>query len=168
MPIRDEFPNKQLLQMNKITPWFVDICNYIIASKFPPEASRLYKEKLESDAKYYIWDDPYLWKLCNDQVIRRCIPGFDIKLVLHICHSASEGGHYGSTRIAWKFGVLKALISDQGSNFCNRVMSSLLDKYGVVYQIATAYHPQINGQAEVFNREIKKILQKMFNPNQKD
>ncbi|RDY00687.1 hypothetical protein CR513_16106, partial [Mucuna pruriens] len=31
------------------------------------------KEKLKSDAKYYIWDDPYLWRLCNEQVIRRCI-----------------------------------------------------------------------------------------------
>ncbi|RDX84773.1 putative mitochondrial protein, partial [Mucuna pruriens] len=55
------------------------------------------------------------------------------------------------------FGVPKALISDQGSHFCNRVMSSLLHKYGVT-----------NGQAEVFNREIKKTLQKITNPNRKD
>ncbi|RDY08450.1 hypothetical protein CR513_07322, partial [Mucuna pruriens] len=47
-------------------------------------------------------------------------------------------------------------------------MSSLLEKYGVVHRIATAYHPQKNGQAEVFNREIKKILQKLINPNRKD
>ncbi|RDY10471.1 Pro-Pol polyprotein, partial [Mucuna pruriens] len=47
-----------------------------------------------------------------------------------------------------KFGVPKALISDQGSHFCNRAMSSLLEKYGVVHRIATAYHPQTNGQAE--------------------
>ncbi|RDY08763.1 gag-pol, partial [Mucuna pruriens] len=59
-----------------------------------------------------------------------------------------------------KFGVLKALISDQGSHFCNRAMSSLLEKYGVVHRIATTYQPQTNGQAKVFNREIKKILQK--------
>ncbi|RDY00166.1 Gag-Pol polyprotein, partial [Mucuna pruriens] len=67
-----------------------------------------------------------------------------------------------------RFGVPKALISDQGSHFCNRAMSSLLEKYGVVHRIATAYHPQTNGQAEVFNREIKKILQKLTNPNRKD
>ncbi|RDX76663.1 hypothetical protein CR513_43322, partial [Mucuna pruriens] len=29
-----------------------------------------------------------------------------------------------------KFGVPKALINDQGTHFCNRVMSSLLEKYG--------------------------------------
>ncbi|RDX65801.1 Gag-Pol polyprotein, partial [Mucuna pruriens] len=57
---------------------------------------------------------------------------------------------------------------DQGSHFCNRAMSSLLDKYGVVHLIATAYHPQTNSQAEVFNREIKKILQNMANPSWKD
>ncbi|RDX96578.1 Gag-Pol polyprotein, partial [Mucuna pruriens] len=63
-----------------------------------------------------------------------------------------------------RFGVPKALISDQGSHFYNRAMASLLQKYGVAYIIATAYHPQTNGQVEVFNREIKKTLQKMTNP----
>ncbi|RDY07572.1 pol, partial [Mucuna pruriens] len=67
-----------------------------------------------------------------------------------------------------KFGVPKALISDQGSHFCNRAMASLLQKYGVAHRIATAYHPKTNGQAEVFNREIKKTLQKMTNPSRKD
>ncbi|RDX70534.1 pol, partial [Mucuna pruriens] len=47
-------------------------------------------------------------------------------------------------------------------------MASLLQKYGVAHRIATAYHPQTNGQAEVFNREIKHTLQKMTNPNRKD
>ncbi|RDY14423.1 hypothetical protein CR513_00532, partial [Mucuna pruriens] len=34
-------------------------------------ASKAVKERLESDAKYYILDDPYLWRLCNDQVTNR-------------------------------------------------------------------------------------------------
>ncbi|RDX92237.1 pol, partial [Mucuna pruriens] len=72
------------------------------------------------------------------------------------------------SNILCRFGVPKALISDQGSHFYNRSMSSLLHKYGVVHRIATAYHPQTNGQAEVFNRKIKKTLQKMTNPNRKD
>ncbi|RDX71402.1 gag-pol, partial [Mucuna pruriens] len=67
-----------------------------------------------------------------------------------------------------KFGVSKALISDQGSHFCNRALASLLQKYGVTHRIAIAYHPQTNGQAEVFNREIKKTLQKMTNPSRRD
>ncbi|RDY11036.1 pol, partial [Mucuna pruriens] len=46
------------------------------------------------------------------------------------------------SNIFYRFGVPKALISDQGSHFYNRAMSSLLDKYGVVYRIATTFHPR--------------------------
>ncbi|RDX97133.1 Retrovirus-related Pol polyprotein from transposon 17.6, partial [Mucuna pruriens] len=74
MPIRDEFPDEQLLHIKSATPWFADICNYVATSYLPPEESRHYKEKIRSDAKHYIWDDPYLWRLCSDKVIRRCIP----------------------------------------------------------------------------------------------
>ncbi|RDX89336.1 pol, partial [Mucuna pruriens] len=72
------------------------------------------------------------------------------------------------SNIFCQFGVPKVLISDQGSHFYNRAMASLLQKYGVMHRIATAYHSQTNGQVEVFNREIKKTLQKMTNPNRKD
>ncbi|RDY07271.1 pol, partial [Mucuna pruriens] len=235
MPIRDEFPDEQLLHITTPTPWFVDIYNFVAASHFQPEAYRLYKERPQNDAKYYIWDDPYLWRRCNDQVIRRCIPDTEINSVLQFCHIAPRGSHYGSTQMTKKvldckkcqkvgvaisrrhempeqpilfyeifdvwgidfmgpflvsngysyillaidyvsrwveaiatktndakvvvdflksnifcrFGVPKELISDQGSHFCNRAMSSLLHQYGVVHRIATAYHPQTNGQAEL-------------------
>lgn len=43
-----------------------------------------------------------------------------------------------------------------------------MKKYGVIHKVATAYHPQTNGQAEVSNREIKRILEKMVGPNRKD
>ncbi|RDX81780.1 Retrovirus-related Pol polyprotein, partial [Mucuna pruriens] len=78
MPIRDEFLDEQLLHITTPTPWFADICYFVATSHFPSEASRLYKERLQNDAKYYIWDDPYLWRLCNDQVIRKCIPDTEI------------------------------------------------------------------------------------------
>ncbi|RDX84432.1 hypothetical protein CR513_34507, partial [Mucuna pruriens] len=100
MPIQDDFLDEQLLHMDTSTPWFADICNFIVASQFPLEASRLYKEKIKSDPKYYIWDDPYLWKRDSDQVIRRCIPDSKISSVLHFCHATAEGGHHGSTRTA--------------------------------------------------------------------
>lgn len=41
-------------------------------------------------------------------------------------------------------------------------------KYGVHHKIAAAYHPQTNGQAEVCNREVKRILEKVVNPSRKD
>ncbi|RDX66127.1 Retrovirus-related Pol polyprotein from transposon 17.6, partial [Mucuna pruriens] len=83
LPIRDEFPDEQLLHIKTAT------------SQFPPEASRSYKEKIRSEAKYYVWDDPYLWRLCSDKIIRRCIPDTEI-------NSAPRGGHYRSSRTARK------------------------------------------------------------------
>ncbi|XP_073017763.1 uncharacterized protein [Primulina eburnea] len=38
----------------------------------------------------------------------------------------------------------------------------------VKHKVALAYHPQSNGQAEISNREIKQILEKTVNTNQKD
>ena len=44
----------------------------------------------------------------------------------------------------------------------------MLKKYGVTHKVSTAYHPQINGQAELATREIKHILEKTVNPNRND
>ncbi|RDY10502.1 Retrovirus-related Pol polyprotein from transposon 17.6, partial [Mucuna pruriens] len=101
LPIRDEFPDEQLLHIKSATPWFANICNYVATSQLPPDASLPYKEKLQSDAKYYIWDDPYRWRLCSDKVICRCIPEIEIISILQFCHSTPRG-HYGSTRTARK------------------------------------------------------------------
>ncbi|RDX65066.1 Retrovirus-related Pol polyprotein, partial [Mucuna pruriens] len=102
VPIRDEFPDEKLLHITSATPWFADICNYVATSRFPPEASPAYKDKIRSNAKYYIWDDPYLWRLCSDKIIRRCIPDTETNSILQFCHSAPGGGHYGSSRTARK------------------------------------------------------------------
>nr|KYP49022.1 Retrovirus-related Pol polyprotein from transposon 17.6 [Cajanus cajan] len=85
LPIQDNFPDENLLIISSVsvstTPWFANIVNFLIASVFPPLASRAQIDKIMSDAKHYIWDGPYLWKLCSDQVIRRCIPDHEIDSV---------------------------------------------------------------------------------------
>ena len=67
-----------------------------------------------------------------------------------------------------RFGTPRAIISDQGTHFCNRQFASLLQKYGVTHKVATAYHPQSSGQVELSNREIKRILEKTVCPSRKD
>ena len=57
------------------------------------------------------------------------------------------------------FGMPRALISDQGSHFCNRPVGALLAKYGITHKVSMGYHPQTNGQAELANREVKHILE---------
>lgn len=59
-----------------------------------------------------------------------------------------------------RFGIPRALISDRGTHFCNRIVEALLRKYHVTHKVSTAYHPQTNGQAEVSNWEIKSIIEK--------
>ncbi|RDX96198.1 Retrovirus-related Pol polyprotein from transposon 17.6, partial [Mucuna pruriens] len=51
MPIKDNFLYEQLLHITMPPPWFVDICNLVAASQFPPKASWLYRERLQNDAK---------------------------------------------------------------------------------------------------------------------
>ncbi|CAN6685950.1 unnamed protein product [Malus baccata var. baccata] len=72
------------------------------------------------------------------------------------------------TNIFARFGMPRVLISDGGSHFCNRTIEALLKIYGVTHKVATPYHPQTSGQAEVANREIKQILEKTVGPNRKD
>ena len=102
-PIQDDFPDESLLTLSSFpSPWFVNIVNYLVASIFPPLASKAQCDKLKSDAKYYIWNDPYLWKMCSDQVTKRCILNHEIDSVLQFCHSSAFGGHLGTQRITRK------------------------------------------------------------------
>ncbi|XP_023752560.1 uncharacterized protein LOC111900921 [Lactuca sativa] len=57
-----------------------------------------------------------------------------------------------------RFGVPRALISDRGTHFCNKMMEALLKKYNMTHHVSTTYHPQMNGQVEVSNRVVKIIL----------
>ena len=43
-----------------------------------------------------------------------------------------------------------------------------MSKYGIRHVMGLDYHPQSNGQAEISNREIKKILEKTVNSSRKD
>ncbi|CAM8908572.1 unnamed protein product [Rhodiola kirilowii] len=84
------------------------------------------------------------------------------------CNDAKTVVEFLRTNIFCRYGVPKAIISDQGSNFCNRVMATTLRHYHVHHRTSTAYQPQTNGQAEISNREIKGILEKMVKPTRTD
>jgi hypothetical protein len=43
-----------------------------------------------------------------------------------------------------------------------------MKKYFITHKVATPYHPQMSGQVEVSNHEIKHILEKIVNPSRKD
>ena len=43
-----------------------------------------------------------------------------------------------------------------------------MSRYGIKHIMSLAYHPQTNGQAEISNREIKRILEKTVSSSRKD
>ncbi|XP_057990600.1 uncharacterized protein LOC131172982 [Hevea brasiliensis] len=152
------------------------------------------KDKIKSDAKYYVWDEPYLWMYGVDQVIKRCVSQSEYNSILTSCHSYESGDHFGPKRIASKWvkakttrtddakvvvdfmqshilnrhRILRALISDRGTHFCNRTVEALLKKYHVTHKVSTAYHPQTSGKAKMSNREIKSIIENTVNTNRND
>jgi len=67
-----------------------------------------------------------------------------------------------------RFGTPRVLISDGGAHFCNTQLAKALDHYGVKHKVALSYHPQTNGQAEVSNREVRRILEKTVSASRKD
>ncbi|XP_071928236.1 uncharacterized protein [Coffea arabica] len=249
----------------------LNIVNFLVTDKFPTGWPKAKRDKLRSDAKFYIWDDPYLWKRGADQIIRRCVSEVEFQSILAYCHSFACGGHFGPKRTARKvlesgfywptlfkdaysfcklcdkcqrvgnisrrgqmtqtpmifveifdvwgidfmgpfpsscgflyillavdyvskwvepkatrtndskvvaefvksnifvrFGMPRAIVSDRGTHFCNKMIAAMFRRYGVLHKVSTSYHPQTNGQAEVSNREIKSILEKMVRPDRKD
>ncbi|CAL5410013.1 unnamed protein product [Camellia sinensis] len=67
--------------------------------------------------------------------------------------------------IITRFGISRALISDNGSQFDCRVYRELCSKYGIRPYFSTPAYPQSNGQAEASNKtildDIKKRLEKV-------
>ncbi|GJV20824.1 reverse transcriptase domain-containing protein [Tanacetum coccineum] len=56
-------------------PWFADFANYHAGNFVIKGMSSQQKRKFFKDVKHYFWDDPFLFKICADQVIRRCVHG---------------------------------------------------------------------------------------------
>ncbi|GJS71870.1 reverse transcriptase domain-containing protein [Tanacetum coccineum] len=68
-------------------------------------------------------------------------------------------------KLFYRFEIPKALISDRGTHFCNKIMEKTMKRYGVNHRFSTSYHPQTSGQVENTNRALKRILEKVVKDN---
>ena len=50
----------------------------------------------------YYWEEPFLYKYCVDQVIRRCVPEGEQQGILSHCHENACEGHFASQKTAMK------------------------------------------------------------------
>ncbi|GJY19346.1 reverse transcriptase domain-containing protein [Tanacetum coccineum] len=84
------------------TPWFADIANYHAGNFIVKGMSSQQKKKFFKDVKQYFWDDPYLFRICANQVIRRCVFGQEVVEILVSCHNGPTKGHHSANYTAIK------------------------------------------------------------------
>nr|GEX17017.1 reverse transcriptase domain-containing protein [Tanacetum cinerariifolium] len=84
------------------TPWYADLANYHAGNFIIKGMTSQQKKKFFKDARHYFWDDPYLFRTCADQIIRRCVEGQEAIDILKACHSGPTRGHYGASYTAKK------------------------------------------------------------------
>ncbi|GKB43637.1 reverse transcriptase domain-containing protein [Tanacetum coccineum] len=104
--INEKFPLETLNMVtfhgDSSTPWFADFANYHARNFIVKGMSSQQKNQFFKDVQHYFRDDPYLFKICADQVIRRCVTGQEAIDILKACHSGPTGGHYGANYTAKK------------------------------------------------------------------
>nr|GEW01987.1 reverse transcriptase domain-containing protein [Tanacetum cinerariifolium] len=77
------------------TLWFANFANYHAGNFIVKGMSSQQKNKFFKDVKHYFWDDPFLFKICADQVIRQCVHGQEAIDILKACHNGPTRGQHG-------------------------------------------------------------------------
>ena len=72
-PINEEFPDDALLKVDT-DPWYVHIANYLVTGELLNEWTTQERRFFLSKVHAYYWDEPFLYKYCADQIIRKCVP----------------------------------------------------------------------------------------------
>ncbi|KAL6349752.1 hypothetical protein AAG906_001639 [Vitis piasezkii] len=83
LPINDDFPEESLMLLEK-TPW----------------------KHLFAKIHTYYWKEPFLFKYCADQIIRKCVPEEEQQGILIHCHESACEGHFAFQKTTMK--VLKS------------------------------------------------------------
>ncbi|CAN6726820.1 unnamed protein product [Malus baccata var. baccata] len=102
LPLQESFSDEQLLAVTHQVPWYADIANYLASGEIPSKFSYQQRKKFIFTVKHYFWDEPYLFKHCQDQIIRRCVPLEEQESILKFAHHYACGGHFGPRRTATK------------------------------------------------------------------
>nr|GFA03812.1 reverse transcriptase domain-containing protein [Tanacetum cinerariifolium] len=104
--INETFPletlNMVTFRGDSSAPWFVDFANYQAGNFIVKGMSSQQKNKFFKDVKHYFWDDPFLFKICANQVIRRCMHDKEALDILEAFHNRPTGGHHGANLTAKK------------------------------------------------------------------
>ncbi|RVW59151.1 Retrovirus-related Pol polyprotein from transposon 17.6 [Vitis vinifera] len=73
LPINDDFPEESLMSI-EVAPWYSHIANFLVTGEVPSEWSAQDKRHFFAKIHAYYWEEPFLFKYCADQIIRKCVP----------------------------------------------------------------------------------------------
>ena len=100
--IGETFPDEHLLAISSHAPWYAHIVNFIVTGSIPEYWNRHRKDKFFHELKYYFWEEPLLFHLGYDQIIRRCVSEEEQGDILAMCHSSTCRGYFAARKTADK------------------------------------------------------------------
>ncbi|RVW62656.1 Transposon Ty3-I Gag-Pol polyprotein [Vitis vinifera] len=77
-------------------------CKLLGYWEVPSEWSAQDKRHFFAKIHAYYWEEPFLFKYCADQIIRKCVPEQEQSGILSHCHDSACGGHFASQKTAMK------------------------------------------------------------------
>ncbi|GJU61719.1 reverse transcriptase domain-containing protein [Tanacetum coccineum] len=99
--ITNEFPNEHLMilkaELDDDEPWYADYVNYIVGKIVLPKWTPEKRRRFFSQVKNYFWDEPYAFRLCSENIMRRCVAGSEILEILAHCHFGPTEGHHSAS-----------------------------------------------------------------------
>ncbi|CAL9012099.1 unnamed protein product, partial [Prunus brigantina] len=93
LPLNESFPDEQLFVIQDKEPWYADFVNYLASGVIRDDLTFQERKKFFSMVKHYMWDEPYLFKYCPDQIIRRCVPESEQQSILTFSHALACGAY---------------------------------------------------------------------------
>ncbi|RVW19094.1 Retrovirus-related Pol polyprotein from transposon 17.6 [Vitis vinifera] len=128
LPINDDFPEESLMLLEK-TPWYAHIANYLVTGEVPSEWKAQDRKHFFAKIHAYYWEEPFLFKYCADQIIRKCVPEEEQQGILSHCHENACGGHFASQKTAMK--VLQSGFTWPSLFKDAHIMFDLFDVWGI-------------------------------------
>ncbi|XP_060216539.1 uncharacterized protein LOC132644017 [Lycium barbarum] len=106
-----EFDFEVLVVTAEVAPGCEDIANFLVTGIIPDDIKSYQKKKFLRNSCMYYWDEPYLFRTCADNIIRRCVSECEVMEILKVCLDSPVGGRHSGTRTAVKVSRMWLLLA---------------------------------------------------------
>ena len=100
LEVHEEFPDELLAVQERSR--LADMANYKATRFIPEDYTFQQRKKFLCDSTQYVWDDPYLFNIGEDNLLRRCVAKDEVKKIMWHCHNSAYGGHFNGERTTAK------------------------------------------------------------------